>query len=654
LCIQYFPSLPPDDIKICCYCGADAVGSLGDGLCVCSTCRDEDRVAEDFDVADADEEYTGVCKCGCSHEEEETDAFWVQCDTFECNAWTLVTSRPECAGFSEEDAEDQSFECIVCTQFSSDDDELPADDGDGGDDDGDNVDRGADRKSKRRRVTRSVPSATPLASACPPRPPGLSTTPVDIADYTRGDWGVSDANSSIIDAIRSRPSEELSPGYKTIVAIDNLLMDSDRNTGSDAFDDACSSLALVEKTVAEVGGEAWLRLVNLSNPPHPEQSSLIGTHYAPWGDLNYSNPLFARDKVDVDTNGCMRAGNQMIPGAVVRRGGHEYTEALASEVKESVVFVDYAMVVCNKKKEKAELKNFCAEGLGIAVEDYPALAALLVAIHAKVRHLGTNGVEKLAIMLSGKTPSEKLGVPPQGARAVDYCGPLLHLENFVDRRKLRGQILCNRSRTEACNAVILRFCASIACIRDRLPDELRLVEEWTGTANMSEEERAEQAKIYREINAERLAKGRQRIADAHKAFKKNPFTASAADRALVQNQQAKNNREQAKTIAKLGLTAVQKPTRSHQSVKCQCIACHSTYDSLFTIPSASLRKWNKDRRIEVFRVENGKRVGDVPLYVVANKEAAKTKLNTRVEGLIKILDEDEDEDEDEEGGILKK
>ena len=145
--IQHFPSLPPDDVKICCYCGADAVASLGDALCVCSTCRDEGRVAEDFDAADTDEEYTSVCKCGRSHTEDEAGSFWVQCDTTECNAWTLVTSRTECAGFSEENAEGRSFECVVCAEFCSDDDELPADDGDGDD----------------------------LASAYPPRPPGLGS-----------------------------------------------------------------------------------------------------------------------------------------------------------------------------------------------------------------------------------------------------------------------------------------------------------------------------------------------------------------------------------------------------------------------------------------------------------------------------------------------
>ena len=653
---------------------------MGDGLCVCSTCRDEGRVAEDFDVAGTDEEYmyTGVCKCGCSHEEEEADCFWVQCDTSECNAWTLVTSRPECAGFSEEDAEGQSFECTVCAQFCSDDDELPADDGDGGDNDGDNVDKGADRKSKRRRVTRSIPSATPLASACPPRPPGLSTTPVDITDYTRGDWGVSDANSSIIDAIRSRPSRELSPGYKMIVAIDNMLMDSERNTGSDALDDAWSSLALVETTVAEVGGDAWLSRLNLSNPPDPEQSSLIETHYAPWGDLNYTNPRFARDKVDVDTNGCMRAGNQMIPGAMVRRGGHEYTENLASEVKKRLVFVDYAIVVCHKKKEKAELKNFCAEGLGIAVEDYPALAALLMAIHAKVRHLATNGAEKLAVMHSGKTPSEKLGVPPQGARAVDYCGSLLHLENFVDRRKLRGQILRNRSRTENCNAICLRFYSSIACIRDLLPDDLRLVQEWTGTDKMSEEELAEQAKFYQDMNAERLGrlhdiqragwrKTRRlsrrerlifrpmkehldRIHRALKAAATNPHTASASDLEFRQRHQAENDRRKAKTIAALGMTKVTKSTRTNPCVTCRCVreTCRKTYESNLTIPSD--RVGDSDRRIQVFRVDdNGKKVGDDPLYILAHVDAARNQLHTEGHKIRSIVNGTE---EGEEGGVL--
>ena len=137
-----------------------------------------------------------------------------------------------------------------------------------------------------------------------------------------------------------------------------------------------------------------------------------------------------------------------------------------------------------------------------------------------------------------------------------------------------------------------------------------------------------------------------RLVPSYKAVNTNPLTASADDRALVERQQAGNKREQAKTIAGLRLTAVQQSTRSHRSVECRCIRCHATYESELTIPRDEVGHY--DRRIEVFRVENGKRVGDVPLYVVANKEAAMTKLNANSSTMKKILEGSED------GGLLKK
>ena len=78
--------------------------------------------------------------------------------------------------------------------------------------------------------------------------------------------------------------------------------------------------------------------------------------------------------------------------------------------------------------------------------------------------------------------------------------------------------------------------------------------------------------------------------------------------------------------------------------------CHSTHDSVFTIPSDSLRNWNKDRRVEVFRVdENDNKVGD-PLYVLENVKAATTPLNADRRTITSIIEGSEDE----KGGILKK
>mmetsp|Transcript_11548 Transcript_11548/g.27256 ORF Transcript_11548/g.27256 Transcript_11548/m.27256 type:complete len:123 (+) Transcript_11548:53-421(+) len=85
---------------------------------------------------------------------------------------------------------------------------------DGGSDD-DDRDQGAE--TKRRRVTEEDPSSPSATPTHVPRPPDLSTTPIDISNYTRGDWGISDGVSRIIDAIRSRPSKELSPGYDMII-----------------------------------------------------------------------------------------------------------------------------------------------------------------------------------------------------------------------------------------------------------------------------------------------------------------------------------------------------------------------------------------------------------------------------------------------------
>ena len=523
------PSAPlGGTFEICCICAAPAGLSdlqqieSSDGIVLmCSVCISGHSIDDDDDHDD-DGEHPGVCKCGRSHEEGERGAFWVQCS---CEGWTIVTARPECAGFSRKAAKDRTFECTLCAQFDVDEEEECSDakdvaigaDGAGGANEG--------RQSKRRRVTngrstsmpiprpvssaaprsnRSGRSTAPIATIRPPRPANLSTTPVDISKYTRGDFGISDEVSSIIDNIRSMPRESLSPGYQMILAMDDRVMDATRNTGSDAFDDAYANINLVEETVANTGGTKWDNLLNLSNPPLPSQSHVICTNYAPMGDLEYVNPLFSRDKVDVRANGCMIAGHTMMPGGVVRRGGHEYTDELASATKDRIAFLDYIIIVCTKKKETSELKLFCTEGLEIAYEHYAAIPALILASHAKLRHLATNGVEKLAVMHSGKNPSEKLGAPPKGCRAVDLCGKIRHLENYVDRRKLKGSYLRDRQKTESNNNVILRFYGSIDCITDLVPSSIRLIEEWCGVDKMSKEEIMEEAKVFREMNKKTL------------------------------------------------------------------------------------------------------------------------------------------------------
>jgi len=135
----------------------------------------------------------------------------------------------------------------------------------------------------------------------------------------------------------------------------------------------------------------------------------------------------------------------------------------------------------------------------------------------------------------------------------------------------------------------------------------------------------------------------ERISSAAAAVKKNPATASTADLVLYSQLQAHNNQRKAETIAGLGMHQVKKSTREHESVACRCIGCNETCDSVLTIPSS--RVGNYGRKFLVYKVENGKKVGN-PLRTLDNVKAADEikadgrRVRTLVEG-------------SEEGGILR-
>mmetsp|Transcript_497 Transcript_497/g.1165 ORF Transcript_497/g.1165 Transcript_497/m.1165 type:complete len:341 (-) Transcript_497:4-1026(-) len=107
---------------------------------------------------------------------------------------------------------------------------------------------------------------------------------------------------------------------------------------------------------------------------------------------------------------------------------------------------------------------------------------------------------------------------------------------------------------------------------------------------------------------------------ARRAVDANPLTASARDRALVKSQQAKNEREQAKTIAKVGMSVVERSTRNNRRVECICVNCSNTRFSQHTVPSS--RVGNSEREIEEYDVdENERRIGE-PVRIHADLQTA--------------------------------